>query len=192
MGNASSLWGARAVSFALATLLLGGLAGSLFAARPEPPKTAPEFHAEAWINSEPLTMAGLRGKVVLVEFWTFACWNCQNVEPYLVRWHDRYAEKGLVTVAVHTPEFSFERDLANVREYVADKEIRYPIAVDNDFTTWKRYRNWAWPTMYLVDRQGRIRHVQVGEGRYDVTEAKIRELLAEAPAEAFGKNPRAE
>lgn len=149
-------------------------------ARPSPPREAPELHADAWLNTEPLTTASLRGRVVLVEFWTFACWNCKNVEPYLKRWHGRYAEQGLVTVAVHTPEFDFERDLANVKEYVGEQGITYPVAIDNGFTTWKRFRNWAWPTMYLIDKQGVIRHVQVGEGGYAKTEALIRELLAEA------------
>jgi hypothetical protein len=116
---------------------------------------------------------------VLVEFWTFACWNCRNVEPWLKRWHARWAEQGLVTIAVHTPELEFEHDVERVRAYVAEHELRYPVAVDPAFTTWRRYRNRAWPTIYLVDKRGRIRHVQVGEGGYGRTEAAIRELLAE-------------
>jgi thiol-disulfide isomerase/thioredoxin len=173
--------GPRALRAALplvsALILLLGLAA--LAARPEPPSEAPEIHADAWLNSEPLTMAGLRGRVVLVEFWTFACWNCKNVEPHLKRWHARYADDGLVTVAVHTPELDFERDREKVRRYVEERGIAYPVAIDEDFVTWKRFRNWAWPTVYLVDRAGRIRHVRVGEGGYDETEARIRALLAE-------------
>lgn len=162
-----------------AAAVLAAMAFTLMAARPAPPAQAPEIHAGAWLNSAPLTRADLAGKVTLVEFWTFACRNCKNVEPYLKRWDARYREQGLVTVAVHTPEFDFERDLDNVRRYVEKQEIRYPVAVDNDFTTWKRFRNWAWPTIYLIDKRGVIRHVQVGEGGYAKTEAKIRALLAE-------------
>lgn len=167
----------RGLPLLSAGLLLFGLSAA--ARRPSPPRMAPEIHADAWLNGGPLTLAGLRGKVVLVEFWTFACWNCKNVEPYLKRWHAGYAGEGLVTVAVHTPELSFERDLSRVRAYVEEQEIPYAVAVDNGFTTWKRYGNWAWPTIYLVDKRGEIRHVQVGEGGYGKTEAVIRELLAE-------------
>ena len=140
---------------------------------------APEFSAERWINTEPLTLAQLRGKVVLVEFWTFACWNCKNVEPYVKQWHSRYDDDGLVVVAVHTPEFDFEKDLSNVRDYVKKRGIDYPVAVDNDFSTWRAYGNWAWPAFYLVGKDGRIRHSRVGEGGYAKTEALIRTLLAE-------------
>ncbi|HKJ23683.1 MAG TPA: redoxin domain-containing protein [Myxococcota bacterium] len=165
----------------VAPLALGFAVGALpaAAARPSPPRDAPEIHADAWINGEPGTMADLRGRVVLVEFFTFACGNCQNVEPHLKRWHARYADQGLVTVAVHTPELAFERDVAKLRAYVTEHGIEYPVAVDGGYTTWRRFRNWAWPTIYLVGKQGRIRHVRVGEGGYDETEATIRALLAE-------------
>lgn len=162
----------------LAALALA-LASAGAGAEAAPPRAAPPIHADTWINSEPLTEADLRGRVVLVEFWTFACWNCQNVEPWVRRWHERYAGEGLVVVAVHTPELSFEHDLARLRAYVAEHDLRHPIAVDNGRATWRRFGNWAWPAFYLIDRRGVIRHVRLGEGGYDETEGKIRALLAE-------------
>jgi cytochrome c biogenesis protein CcdA/thiol-disulfide isomerase/thioredoxin len=137
----------------------------------------------AWINSPPVTLAQLRGKVVLVHFWTFACINCIHVQPYVKAWADRYAADGFVVLGVHTPELSFERDLANIRDAVAKAGVRFPVAVDPQFATWNAYRNSYWPASYFVDKAGRIRHVHFGEGDYDGSEAVIRELLAEpAPA----------
>lgn len=154
--------------------------GAATAAAPK----APEISAETWLNSEPVSMKALRGQVVLVEFWTFACWNCKNVEPYIRQWHERYADQGLVVLAVHSPEFSFEADVANVAEYVEDKGIEYVVAIDNDFSTWKAYGNQAWPTLYLIDRNGRLVYRKIGEGDYAVTEAKIQSLLAASPPAA--------
>lgn len=142
--------------------------------------TAPEITAETWLNSEPLSMRELRGRVVLVEFWTYGCYNCKNVEPYVQRWHERYADQGLVVLAVHSPEFEYESKLDNVRRYVADNDIAYPVAVDNDFSTWRAFGNRAWPTFYLIDKQGDVVYSHIGEGAYDRTEATIRRLLAEA------------
>ena len=133
----------------------------------------------AWINSDPLTIASLRGKVVLVEFWTFGCVNCQHVQPYVKAWYDRYAADGLVVIGVHTPELSFERDLGNVRDAVAKADIRFPVAFDPAYATWNAYRNAYWPAFFFVDRSGRIRHTHVGEGDYDGSEQVIRQLLAE-------------
>jgi len=142
---------------------------------------APELTGiDAWINSDPLTLASLRGKVVLVEFWTFGCINCQHVQPYVKAWFDRYAAAGLVVVGVHTPELSFERDLGNVRDAVAKADIRFPVAFDPAFATWDAYRNSYWPAFFFVDRSGRIRHTHVGEGDYDGSEQVIRELLSES------------
>ncbi len=141
---------------------------------------APELAGiTAWINSDPITIASLRGKVVLVEFWTFACINCIHVQPYVSAWYDRYASDGLVVVGVHSPELSFERDLGNVRDAVAKAGIRYPVAFDPAFTTWNAYRNRFWPAMYFVDRAGVIRHTHFGEGDYEGSEQVIRELLAQ-------------
>jgi thiol-disulfide isomerase/thioredoxin len=161
------------------TLVLG-LPPALRAAGPP----APDITAQAWLNSEPLSMADLRGRVVLVEFWTFACFNCRNVEPYIREWHETYGDKGLVVIAVHSPEFDFEKKIDNVRDYVAERSIPYPVAVDNDFSTWRAYENRAWPTVYLVDKDGRLVYRQIGEGRYAETEARIRELLAETAGDS--------
>ncbi len=145
---------------------------------------APELTGiTAWINSDPTTLAALRGKVVLVHFWTFGCINCIHVQPYVKAWYDRYAGEGFVVLGVHTPELSFERDIANVRDAVAKADVRFPVAFDPTYATWNAYRNSYWPAFYFVDKAGTIRHVHFGEGDYDGSEAVIRELLAEpAPA----------
>jgi thiol-disulfide isomerase/thioredoxin len=141
-------------------------------------KPAPEISGSTWINSPPLRLADLKGKVVLVEFWTLGCYNCRNVEPYVKAWHAKFADQGLVVVGVHTPETERERDIKTVRSYVAERGIRYPVAVDEGFATWERYGNRYWPALYLIDKKGTIRLVQIGEGGYEKTEARIAELLA--------------
>ena len=140
---------------------------------------APEISGQNWLNSAPLELAELRGKVILLEFWTYGCHNCRNVEPYVKAWHQKYADKGLVVIGVHAPEFSYERVLANVQRYVREHAIQYPVAIDNDFNTWKRYNNRYWPAMYLIDKRGIIRYLRVGEGGYQQTEQQIRALLEE-------------
>ena len=141
---------------------------------------APELTNDTWLNVEsPLRLADLRGKVVIVEMWTFGCINCQNVMPSLKDWHGKYAEQGLVIIGNHYPEFNFEADLANLRDAVARFEIEYPVAQDNDGATWRAYRNNYWPTLYLIDKQGHIRYVHIGEGRYAETEENIQALLEE-------------
>jgi thiol-disulfide isomerase/thioredoxin len=132
-----------------------------------------------WINSEPLTLAGLRGKVVLVHFWTFGCINCRNVQPYVKRWYERYGPNEFVVVGVHTPELAFERDVDNLREAIDRAGVRFPVAVDPDYRTWNAYGNRYWPAFYFVDRSGRVRHAHFGEGEYERSEQVIRELLAE-------------
>ena len=117
--------------------------------------------------------------MVLVEFWTFGCWNCRNVEPHIKQWHQKYQDKGLVVIGVHTPEFTYERKLDNLRNYVRKNRIHYPVAVDNDGETWHAFQNRAWPTIYLVGKQGKIRYKRIGEGGYRETEASIRKLLRE-------------
>lgn len=145
------------------------------------PQPAPELMNEVWLNSAPLTLAGLREEhqVTLVEFWTYGCYNCRNVLPALRSWHEQYSDKGLTIVGVHYPEFSYEHELENVQQAVTDLDIAYPVAIDNDGKTWKAYRQRAWPTLYLVDKQGDIRYVHVGEGAYDTTEQWIRYLIAQ-------------
>lgn len=166
----------RQLVVALATV---GLALAPFPAHSVQPRVAPEISAETWLNSKRLAAADLRGKVVLVEFWTFACWNCKNVEPYVKQWHERYSNDGLVVIAVHTPELRFERDVANVRSYVDKHAIKYAVAVDNDFSTWEAFGNRAWPAFYLIGKDGTIRHTRVGEGGYEQMEYKIKLLLEE-------------
>ena len=140
---------------------------------------APEFAAGTWINSEPLTIKGLSGRVVLVEFWTFGCYNCRNTLPYVKRWHDRYSEKGLTIVGVHSPEFEEEQNADNVRKQVASLGIRFPVVTDNDYQTWRAYKVQAWPTIFLLDKTSNIRWTHVGEGAYDEAERTIQKLLAE-------------
>ena len=141
--------------------------------------TAPELVTGGWINSEPLNLKGLRGRVVLIEFWTFGCINCRNTLPFVQSWHDRYREKGLTVIGVHSPEFAEEKIVENLRREVASLGIRYPVLTDNDYQTWNAYDVEAWPTMFLLDKQGRIRRKHVGEGDYDETERLIQKLLAE-------------
>jgi len=144
---------------------------------------APELTGiTAWINSAPLTMASLRGKVVLVHFWTFDCLNCLHVQPYVKAWAARYASAGLVVIGVHTPELSFERDLANVRQAVTQDGVAFPVAFDPAFAAWSAYHNLYWPAFYFVDRAGNIRYEHFGEGDYAASEQVIRELLAGPPA----------
>jgi cytochrome c biogenesis protein CcdA/thiol-disulfide isomerase/thioredoxin len=144
--------------------------------------TAPGFVGISdWINSKPLTIEELRGKVVLVDFWTYSCINCLRTLPHLKAWDAAYGKAGLVIVGVHTPEFAFEHVVSNVRQATRDLGVRYPVAIDNGYRTWRAYQNGAWPTEYLVDRSGHVREIKEGEGRYDDTERAIRQLLGESP-----------
>lgn len=145
------------------------------------PTPAPELQGiTSWVGSEPLTLAGLRGKVVLVDFWTYSCINCVRTQPYLNAWYDRYHDSGFEIIGVHAPEFAFEKVPENVAKAVAEAQIKYPVALDNDFATWRAYNNRYWPAKYLIDAEGRIRWVHFGEGNYDEAEAQIRELLGES------------
>ena len=141
---------------------------------------APEFAGiERWLNSQPLSMESLRGKVVLVDFWTYSCINCINTLPYIKQWHDKYKDQGLVVVGVHTPEFPFEKSTANVQAAIKRFDIRYPVAQDNRYATWSAYHNRYWPALYLVDAEGRIVYQHFGEGQYAETGAAIRNALAQ-------------
>ena len=142
-------------------------------------QSAPEVTGEPWINSGPLSMQGLRGRVVLVEFWTYGCVNCANVVPQLKAWHEKYGPDGLVVVAVHSPEFPWEKRHDKVVAATQRFGIRYPVVQDNDFAIWNRWGVRAWPTLLLVDRKGVVRYRHIGEGDYDETEAAIRRLLAD-------------
>ena len=145
---------------------------------------APDFVGIAgWVGAEPLSMAGLQGKVVLIDFWTYTCVNCIRTLPYLRDWHRKYADRGLVIVGVHSPEFTFEEDRENVARAMRNHSLEYPVAQDNDFQTWRAYGNQAWPSKYLIDARGYVQYTHRGEGAYAETEAKIRELLLEAGAD---------
>ena len=141
---------------------------------------APEISNDVWINSEnALQLADLRGDVVMVEFWTYDCYNCQNVLPSLKQWYETYKEDGFTIVAIHYPEFTYEREYNNVLDAVNRFEIDYPVALDNDGTTWRAYQQRYWPTRYLLDKSGHIRYKRIGEGGYEETEAVIQTLLQE-------------
>lgn len=140
---------------------------------------APELAAGEWINSAPLKLNDLRGRVVLIEFWTFGCINCLNTLPFIKSWHDRYQDKGLTVIGVHSPEFDEEHKVENLRREVTSLGIRYAVVTDNDYQTWNAYHVEAWPTTFLLDKQGRIRWMHEGEGSYDEAERLIQKLLAE-------------
>jgi thiol-disulfide isomerase/thioredoxin len=141
---------------------------------------APELTNHTWLNVDtPLRLADLRGKVVIVEMWTFGCINCQHVIPSLKDWHSQYKDQGLVIIGNHFPEFSYESDLQNLKKAVAEDGIEYAVTQDNNGETWRAYKNQYWPTLYLIDKQGHIRYVHIGEGRYKETEENIKVLLAE-------------
>jgi thiol-disulfide isomerase/thioredoxin len=142
--------------------------------------------ATAWINSSPPTSADLRGKVVLVEFWTYTCINWLRSHAYVRAWAEKYTEHGLVVIGVHTPEFPFEREVENVRRAAQEMKIHYPIAVDSDYAIWNAFQNNYWPAFYFVDAQGRIRHHQFGEGSYEQSEMIIQRLLVEAGSVGIG------
>lgn len=149
--------------------------------------TAPEFRGIVqWINSDPMTMEELRGKVVLIDFWTYSCINCQRTLPYIRDWHDKYGEMGLVVVGVHAPEFQFEHKEENVRQAVIDQDVTWAVAMDNGFQTWRAYQNRWWPHKFLIDQQGTIRFHHIGEGAYRETELHIRNLLVEAGVDVSG------
>jgi cytochrome c biogenesis protein CcdA/thiol-disulfide isomerase/thioredoxin len=142
------------------------------------PYAAPQFVGiSAWINSPPLTMQQIKGKVVLVDFWTYSCINCVRTLPYITAWDKKYRDQGLVIVGVHSPEFEFEKNIANVQAAVAHEGIHYPVALDNSLDTWSNFDNRYWPAHYLIDRNGQVVYTHFGEGGYDVTENNIRYLL---------------
>ncbi len=153
------------------------------------PYAAPEFTGLTdWINGKPLTKDDLKGKVVLVDFWTYSCINCIRNNPYLIEWYNTYKDKGFVIVGVHAPEFAFEKNASNVQKAVKDQKIPYPVALDNDFSTWAAFQNRSWPAGYLIDAEGKVRRIHEGEGEYDKTEQAIRLLLEEKGTNLKGVN----
>lgn len=147
-------------------------------------QSAPEFVGLTdWINTDngnPIKVSDLKGRVVLVDFWTYSCINCQRDIPYVNEWYDKYHNYGFEVIGVHTPEFRFEQNLENVKKAVADLGIKYPVALDNKYQTWRRFQNHYWPAKYLIDANGQIVFYRFGEGSYDLTEQKIQELLQQA------------
>jgi cytochrome c biogenesis protein CcdA/thiol-disulfide isomerase/thioredoxin len=136
--------------------------------------------AGLWLNSKPLHVGDLRGKVVLVNFWTYSCINCLRILPHVRAWADKYRDRGLIVIGVHTPEFAFEKDSANVRAALGALGVPYPVATDNDFRIWRAFDNEAWPALYFIDAEGRVRHRLLGEGSFDQSERVLQALLAEA------------
>lgn len=143
--------------------------------------TAPEIKGEKWINTgNALTLEKLRGKVVLIEFWTFGCYNCTNTIPKLNQWYEKYKSESFEMIGIHCPEFDYERDFENVKENVKKLGIEYPVAIDNAFYNWYNYDVHAWPSIFLINKKGEIKYQKVGEGSYKKTEEKITELLNES------------
>jgi thiol-disulfide isomerase/thioredoxin len=139
----------------------------------------PSVTGDTWFNSKPLSGKDLDNHVVLVFFWTFGCHNCRAVEPYIKQWYQGYAKKGLAVIAIHSPEFDYERKPENVQDYISKNALTYPIVLDNDFVNWKRFSNHYWPTIYLADRKGKVVYRKIGEGSYKETELWIQNLLEE-------------
>ena len=133
--------------------------------------------ATGWLNSQPLTAAGLRGKVVLIDFWTYTCINWLRTLPYVRAWAEKYKDRGLVVIGVHTPEFPFEKDIENIRRAAKEMRVAYPIAIDSDYAIWRAFNNAYWPALYFIDKNGRIRHHHFGEGGYEQSERIIQQLL---------------
>lgn len=147
------------------------------------PYDAPELVGlQDWINSNPQTLEGLKGKVVMVDFWTYSCINCIRNNPYIEQWYNAYKDDGFVVIGVHAPEFAFEKQVGNVRKAVKDQKLTYPVALDNDFSTWNAFENRSWPTSYLIDAEGKVRRIHEGEGQYKESEQAIRSLLQEKGA----------
>jgi thiol-disulfide isomerase/thioredoxin len=145
--------------------------------------------ANDWLNSPALTPEALRGKVVLVNFWTYTCINWRRQLPYVRAWHEKYKDQGLVVIGVHAPEFEFEKNLSNIRWATKDMKVDYPVAVDNDHAIWRVFENQAWPALYFIDAQGRLRHHVFGEGSYEESESMLQKLLREAGATNVSSEP---
>lgn len=177
-GYASGRGPLGVVSYAV-TRLRNANAGKATVVSENSAPTASEFAFGDWINSEPLTLKGLRGRVVVIEFWTFGCFNCRNTLPSIKELDARYRDKGLTIVGVHSPEFDDEKKIDNLRREVAELGIHYPVVTDNDYATWRAYDVAAWPTTFVLDKSGRIRWTHIGEGAYEQMDQVIQKLLAE-------------
>lgn len=158
----------------------------------EPYNAPPISNIETWLNSPPLSIADLKGKVVLIDFWTYSCINCIRTLPYLTAWDQTYRDKGLVIIGMHSPEFAFEKDIENVKKAIKKHGIQYPVALDNHFDTWKNFNNRYWPAHYLINRSGQIVYTHFGEGNYNITEHNIRFLLGLKSQEDLISEPQAQ
>ena len=165
------------------------LHGLLFGQAGSQTELASLERADKWLNSQPLTAPALRGKVVLIDFWTYTCINWLRTAPYVRAWAEKYKDQGLVVIGVHAPEFTFEKNINNVRWAVKEMQIDYPVAVDNDHTIWRAFKNQYWPALYFIDSQGRVRHHHFGEGSYEQSEMIIQKLLAEAGNSGIDREP---
>ncbi len=177
-GNGAMMAGNAAMTGGAMMSGAHGAAGALPVQAPMPALDG----ATQWLNSEPLTREGLRGKVVVIDFWTYSCINCIRALPYVEAWYEKYRDQGLVVIGIHAPEFAFEKDVKNVQRAIRDFGLKYPVAVDNDYALWRAFANEYWPAHYFVDAKGNIRHTHFGEGEYDASERVIQQLLAEAGA----------
>ena len=166
----------KKLSYMILAVLFAGIIGAV----PRKDRLPSLSGATQWLNSQPLSATDLHGKVVLVEFWTYTCINWRRTLPYVRAWAEKYKDQGLVVIGVHTPEFSFEKDVDNVRWAVKDMKIGFPIAMDNNYAVWGAFRNQYWPALYFADAKGNIRHHQFGEGNYDQSDKVIQQLLTEA------------
>ena len=175
-GNGAMMSGNAAMTGGAMMSAAHGAAGALPIQAPMPALDG----ATQWLNSEPLTRESLRGKVVVIDFWTYSCINCIRALPYVEAWYEKYRDQGLVVIGVHAPEFAFEKDVKNVQRAIRDFGLKYPVAVDNDYALWRAFSNEYWPAHYFVDAKGDIRHTHFGEGEYDASERVIQQLLAEA------------
>jgi len=177
-----------AIAAVVATSIPAGLFGASKLNLPDEGNIPSLLGASAWLNSRALQSSDLRGKVTLVDFWTYSCINWRRTLPYLRAWSDRYRQHGLSLIGVHTPEFDFERQVENVHQAVKEMKIDYPVAIDNEYAIWQAFGNQYWPALYLVDARGRIRHHQFGEGEYERSERIIQQLLSEADGDPFDTN----
>jgi thiol-disulfide isomerase/thioredoxin len=142
-------------------------------------KKAPELMSGVWLNSKPLSLEAQRGKVILLQFWTFGCYNCKNTLPFIKDYYDKYEKSGLIVIGVHTPEFDYEKSESHVRAELKNLGIEYPVVMDNDYKLWRNYRQQYWPCLYLIDKKGVIRYVHIGEGSYSETNDMIAKLISE-------------
>ncbi len=186
VGFAGEMKGQSMISTAIRVPFLHALPGSQTATQSQ---LASLDRADEWLNSSPLTAQTLRGKVVLIDFWTYTCINWLRTAPYVRAWAEKYKDQGLVVIGVHSPEFPFEKKAINVHWAVEEMGIEYPVAVDNDHIIWRAFKNQYWPALYFIDSQGRVRHHHFGEGSYEESEMIIQELLAEAGTGGIDRNP---